>query len=149
MLSDGRTAKCGHCAFRLSLAHYPSMRLRQFNRLLRLGAALFVAGVVSWKSPETAMVKIWRALTFWARFVRKHERADFWRTFRRYRACRNCSLFYRPLRTCGSPLNSELSGVGCYCNMETKCGIKSAECWLIENEHSELANPRNVQRWSD
>jgi hypothetical protein len=113
-------------------------------RLLRLGAALFVAGVFSWRQPRVAVVKIWRAATFWARFVRKHERAEFWTTYRRYRACRECPVFHGSLRTCGSPLADDPE-LGCNCQMETKCGIKDAQCWLIENDY-DISGSHNT-RW--
>lgn len=116
-------------------------------RLVRLGAALFVAGAFSWRQPRIAVVKIWRAVTFWVRFVRKHEQADFWTTFRRYRACRQCALFYTPLRTCGSPLDSALAGTGCYCQMQVKCGIKDSQCWMLENEeYADIPGSHNT-RW--
>ncbi len=47
--------------------------------------------------------------------------------------CRDCALYYSPLRTCGSPLadNPEL---GCWCFLEEgKARVKKAKCWLREN----------------
>lgn len=115
-------------------------------RLLRLGAALFVAGVFSWRQPRVAVVKIWRAATFWVRFVRKHERADFWQTYRRYRACRACPLFFMPLRTCGSPLADDPE-LGCNCQMQVKSGIKDAQCWLLENDYADIPGS-HTRRWT-
>jgi hypothetical protein len=61
------------------------------------------------------------------------ERTDFWTVYRQYRACRRCPIFYHPLRTCGSPLDKDFRGLGCYCSMEKKVGIKSATCWGDDN----------------
>lgn len=49
-------------------------------------------------------------------------------------ACRNCPVFYRPLRTCGSPLRKELRDVGCFCSMEWKARLSHATCWLRDHE---------------
>lgn len=117
-------------------------------RLLRLGAALFVAGVFSWRNPRVAVVKIWRAATFWARFVRKHERAEFWQTYRRYRACRACAIYNPGTDTCGSPLNPELEGLGCWCHMSTKAAIKSSQCWLLETEDYADIPGSHSRRWT-
>lgn len=123
------------------------MNKRQIYRLFRLATALAVAGFASWRNPSVALVKFWRAATFWARFVRKHERAAFWTTYRRYRACRACPVFDAKRRTCGSPFGEDAS-LGCFCHMESKCGIADAQCWLIENELADSAEFEQLrQRW--
>lgn len=45
--------------------------------------------------------------------------------------CNQCPIFYRPLRTCGTPLRD--SDVGCWCCMEMKSKLADADCWARTN----------------
>lgn len=29
-----------------------------------------------------------------------------------------------------------MKDLGCYCEMEVKCGLKQADCWLLENDYA-------------
>lgn len=99
-------------------------------RILRFIAAVAVAAISSAWSPVRSFRRVWAA---WILFVSPKERADFWTVYRRYRTCIKCPLFYKPLRTCGTPLDKEFRGLGCYCSVEAKNGIKSATCWADDN----------------
>lgn len=47
----------------------------------------------------------------------------------RLAACQKCPVYYAKLRTCGSPLDKELEGLGCWCSVEAKSSILAATCW--------------------
>lgn len=49
---------------------------------------------------------------------------------RRLITCERCPVFFKPLRTCGTPLKKDLRGIGCYCFMEAKAKLTHATCWL-------------------
>lgn len=51
----------------------------------------------------------------------------------RLNACAGCPIYFRLLRTCGSPLSlTKLGRQGCYCQMEVKAGTL-ANCWGYDN----------------
>jgi hypothetical protein len=95
-------------------------------RTIRLLSALAVAVIACILSPAKSASRIRAAWFLW---LKPMTQAPFWLTYRRYRACRHCPVFYPPLRTCGSPLSKEFRGLGCYCSTEIKCGILNASCW--------------------
>ena len=99
-------------------------------RTARLLAAVSVAVIAQALTPRASWSRIKAA---WKLLSTPHERADFWTVYRRYRCCKKCPVFYKPLRTCGSPLNKEFRRLGCYCSMENKSGLKSASCWADDN----------------
>lgn len=103
---------------------------RRCARWMRLTCALLVAAVVSWTEPRTALTKILAALRSWRYLSRRVDAKTMWR---RYAACIRCPIFYKPLRTCGTPLTKELRGLGCYCNMEAKVLWEESTCWLEDN----------------
>lgn len=114
-------------------------------RRARLSAALVVAGVYCITNPAQSWMRIRDAVLVWFKAVRSDEKASFWLYFRRMRACHRCPIFYRKLRTCGTPLLNDLRSVGCHCNMETKASIEEAECWLHEFD----ARTDNSPGWPD
>jgi len=99
-------------------------------RTVRFIAAVIVAAAACISSPRQSWSRIRAAVVL---LSKPYERADFWAVYRRYRTCRKCPIFYKPLRTCGTPLDKELRGLGCYCSCEVKPGIKSATCWADDN----------------
>ena len=99
-------------------------------RTIRFIAAVIAAVIAVSLSPVKSSRRIWAA---WKLLVCPKQRAPFWTVYRRYRACRHCPVFYPPLRTCGSPLDKDLRGLGCLCSMESKSGIKQATCWGDDN----------------
>lgn len=55
---------------------------------------------------------------------------------RRLNICSDCPLFFRPLRTCGTPLRFLTKNKrfgGCWCYMPFKAMNIDSECWLDEN----------------
>jgi hypothetical protein len=103
---------------------------RRALRVLRLALALIVAGVASWRDPADATRKIMAAFRSWTLMRGTAPRHVI---MRRYKSCLSCPIFYKPLKTCGSPLSAELRGLGCYCSMETKVLYEGATCWLNDN----------------
>ena len=99
-------------------------------RIARLLAAIAAAIIATAMTPHASWNRILAAIRL---FLQPFERTDFWTVYRRYRACNKCPIFYRPLRTCGSPLNKDFRGLGCYCSLESKTGIKAATCWADDN----------------
>lgn len=94
---------------------------------LRFMAAVIVAilgGLWYWSRPwgrlRDAMYLAWDA--FWLASV------DSGVYKARLKACEGCVVFYRPLRTCGTPLQNH--DMGCWCQMEQKAKLAHARCWL-------------------
>lgn len=106
--------------------------MRRLKRKARLVAALAVAVVFSMRHPSESWGRITGSLAMWWEWVRYREKTPFWTYYGRMRACYHCQIFYRPLRTCGSPLTKDLRGMGCYCNMESAASIPEKDCWLRE-----------------
>jgi hypothetical protein len=106
---------------------------RLLKRRARLSAALLVAAAYSATHPAASFRRVANAIAAWVRFARARKRTPFWKTYRRYRACSGCPLFYKPLRTCGSPLDGDLTDLGCWCNMEAKAPMPESTCWMGDN----------------
>lgn len=49
--------------------------------------------------------------------------------------CENCRIFFKPLKTCGTPFRftKNTSTSGCWCFIPFKAAIKESTCWLDEN----------------
>lgn len=109
---------------------------KKFKKVIHRESRLFCAVIVAaWFSATHPLSSFWRvlgALRLWIAFWRKPGRAPFWLTYRRYRACRRCVIFHSKFNTCGSPLDKELTGLGCHCQMEHKASILDAQCFLDE-----------------
>lgn len=116
---------------------------RLLCRKLRLSRALLVAAWFSVKTPRAAAGRVRSALATWFRFARDPEGTEFWSYFRHLRTCYKCPLFYKPLRTCGSPLDKKLDGLGCWCYMPEKAAMAQASCWL------DIHAPGNTTGWID
>lgn len=58
--------------------------------------------------------------------------------------CQKCPLFYRPLGTCGSPLDEENPDLGCWCHCRTKNKLKGATCWLREETRGKMGWPETL-----
>jgi hypothetical protein len=67
------------------------------------------------------------ALLAWYGLVDK--RAGFHKVWARNAACRECVIYHKGLRTCGSPLSDDPS-MGCWCYLPVKNRIAWASCWL-------------------
>jgi hypothetical protein len=100
---------------------------------LRFISAVIVAAVYSvltWNKPWTRLKGM-----FWLWWDSRHviQAGDEQYKERIKGGCEKCPIFYRPLRTCGSPLADDPS-LGCWCQMDIKAKMSSAECWLREHE---------------
>jgi len=53
----------------------------------------------------------------------------------RLKACQNCKIYFKPLKTCGTPFRftKTTSTSGCWCFMPYKAAIPESTCWLDEN----------------
>lgn len=47
----------------------------------------------------------------------------------RMSACARCPIFFRPLRTCGTPIFKKDADLGCFCYMPLKARLSNATCW--------------------
>lgn len=50
--------------------------------------------------------------------------------------CGKCKIFYRPLMTCGSPLQKDKRG--CFCQMQIKAKVAAATCWAHDKKDESL-----------
>lgn len=100
---------------------------------LRLCAALLVAAAVTIGQPRTALRKVSKAMRLWYSGFERDGFVEIELAKSRLAVCEQCPLFYRPLRTCGSPLKKSLRSLGCYCNMWAKSKLKDATCWIDDN----------------
>jgi hypothetical protein len=105
-------------------------------RKARIISAIAIAIFASALSPVKSASRIHAAVKL---FLSPPQPAPFWLTYRRFRRCHKCPLFFEPLKTCGSPLSKDLRGLGCYCSMESKSGILVAACWGDENLGSDFS----------
>jgi hypothetical protein len=104
-----------------------------FHRLQyngRWAVALLVAGLFScWT--RRGWVKIFKAFALWFGLVRHRDRLVAPEIYTlRLKTCEACSVFYRPLRTCGTPLNPELRSHGCWCYQPEAAKLADKECYL-------------------
>lgn len=126
------------------------IRRKDIDRKLRLTAALVVAAAFSLRHPIDSFWKVVAAFKLWFEFARHPESTPQWIYYQRMRTCFKCPLFYRPLRTCGSPLTKELRDVGCFCSCEHKCSIADADCWAREHTDSdEFGWPDSLRPFAD
>lgn len=58
--------------------------------------------------------------------------------------CRVCPIYYKPLGTCGSPLDPSLEALGCWCQTETKNRFLLSDCWLRANTNGEHGWPKDL-----
>lgn len=102
-----------------------------FGCKLRLCAAIIVAALATDIFDGAAYRRIWRALALWWGAMDKGAQVDELEYYRRIVICEGCPLFYRPLRTCGSPMQN--ADLGCWCQMDAKARLKDATCWLDDS----------------
>jgi len=99
----------------------------------RLCATLLVAAAFSiWTRAGWRRIK--SAFLIWFGLLGKGEHWASEELFnRRMEICRQCPVYWHPLRSCGTPLKRELRPLGCWCNVQDgKSRIKEATCWLVE-----------------
>jgi len=60
---------------------------------------------------------------------------------RRLATCQSCVVFFKGLNTCGSPLKTGATDLGCWCHLPTKARLKEAQCWLDEYAKDENGKP--------
>lgn len=133
-----------------ALLPYPCNRWARGAKIkFRLSMALLVAGVFSLSRPRESWPRITGALKTWIRFARQDRPTPRWIYFSRLRTCYRCPLFYKPLRTCGSPLVKDLRDVGCMCDMEIKAAAIEATCWYRETTYddTEFGWPASLTRY--
>jgi hypothetical protein len=64
--------------------------------------------------------------------------------------CEQCPIYYRPLRTCGSPMarkswpNGEK--MGCFCYMPVKIKTK-CNCWLYDETNGKMGWPKDLNNF--
>lgn len=82
---------------------------------------------------------VWIALT--SKDARDASRTLF---IRRCLTCRRCPVFYKPLRTCGSPFSARPE-LGCWCSW-LKNKNKSATCWIRTHTTAQAGWPSKLMR---
>ncbi len=110
------------------------------ERTRRIIVALVVGAV--YRMPDMSVKEIAKAAWSILRaLVWRGKRVDRWTYYKRLRCCFACPIFFKPLRTCGSPLAPDHPELGCSCEMERKAGLPKAKCWARENTDLELGWP--------
>jgi len=109
----------------------------------RWAAALLLAGLFSiWT--VLGWVRIAKAFGLWFGLVRhKGKLVSRERLGLRLATCEKCALFYRPLKTCGTPVIKELRAMGCLCYMPEAAKLNDKRCYL--DEHIESGYPGGWQ----
>ena len=148
--SNGRLLR-----FKVSCVNFASMTPHRFRRNLRLkfgiSRALLIAAAFSLSHPRTAWPRIRAAFTTWLDFARTPRMSPFWVYFSRLRTCQRCPFYSRRLQTCGSPLEKDISDVGCFCFMPVKSSYIEATCWYrtATNGDKEFGWPDHLTRLSN
>lgn len=101
------------------------------NRWQWAAAVAVAAFYASYKMPVRALwkstVAVWRAVRA------KPEQTVSDDLFeRRMATCRQCSVYYAPLSTCGSPLRKGYRNTGCSCFLPALARLKETHCWIRE-----------------
>lgn len=112
------------------------MGKRSFRHKLRHLLAIAIAGL--WRdafSPETYR-EAFRAMSLWIN--PDGSEVDEPTYAMRVKACEGCPIFFSRfgLRTCGSPLDSEMPAAGCHCQIDEKARFEWAKCWGDERLES-------------
>lgn len=103
-------------------------------RKLRIIIAIAVAIGSCLFSPRDSWPRITgTSRLFWNWLTGRIHWADPYTAASRYARCEKCPIFYKPLRTCGSPLDKELRGLGCHCSIPIKARLREATCWGDDN----------------
>lgn len=104
--------------------------LSQFAFKLRFAAALIVAALFLKVSDREGLLRILRFIKLW----RSNKSPDAYVSEQHYHlrlaTCERCPIFYKPLRTCGTPLKKSLRDLGCWCFLPVKARLRAATCWL-------------------
>ena len=130
------------------------MNLNRLRRNLRIKAqlslALLVAGLYSISHVRTSWGRIRAAFRIWFDFAIDPRRTPRWIYFGRVRACYRCPFFYKPLRTCGSPLVKDLRDMGCHCNVIYAAAVMEKTCWYRDqtNDDTEFGWDASLTRLS-
>lgn len=104
-------------------------------KYLRFGAAIIV-GLIGSALVKDGPVTI-RGIISMLKALARPERAPAGKVACRLAACERCVIYYKPLRTCGTPLrNGEDRLLGCWCDMEVKATLETAGCWLRDEKGS-------------
>jgi hypothetical protein len=97
----------------------------------RWALALLLAGIFSlWT--KRGLIRIYRAFALWFGLLhhRKDNLVDDETLALRLKTCESCPIFYRPLRTCGTPVVKELRHHGCWCYMMEAAKLHEKQCYL-------------------
>jgi hypothetical protein len=100
--------------------------------------ALLVAAAFSDVSSKAGWRRIFRSVALWFRSLQSGESVPQTTADARLTVCRGCSLWFKPLGTCSSPLKREAADLGCWCWMEAKVRLPQAQCWLDEDCQDEV-----------
>ena len=103
---------------------------RQVWRRLLLFCALLVAALGTLAQPKSTWEQLRAAFRAFVSYAEGGQDASHWLYYGRMRQCFRYPLFYKPLRTCGTPLKKSLRDVGCHCSMPFKASMIYGSCWI-------------------
>lgn len=105
---------------------------KRFERNRRFITAVLVAAL--YRMPSLGFVEFFKVTWAILRAITWTSRGSSrWVYYRRLRHCYRCELFFKPLRTCGSPFMDGYEDLGCFCDMTRKAAVPNATCWADEN----------------
>lgn len=96
----------------------------------RYPIAVLLAAAFSWRSPGGPLRRLWRGAKLIFKPGPKVKPIVY---LSRIACCYACPIYYKPLRTCGTPLRD--AHLGCWCFMPAKAKLRDAECWLREEDY--------------
>lgn len=105
----------------------PKIDRRQYFCALVVAAIYGLKRFTPWQMVKSAYAVL---RSFMARYDK--ESADV--AAGRLAHCKNCPIFFAPLQTCGSPIDSTEGWYGCFCYMPVKSQEKGATCWADDND---------------
>lgn len=97
---------------------------RQFLAALTLAAIYKAPSLSLWQMVKAALKIAWAMMGL----GKKVDDATY---RKRIECCEKCVLYVSSTETCGSPL-ADNPADGCWCHMETKARLASADCYLRE-----------------
>lgn len=118
------------------------------SRRAQLFRALLVAAWFSLRSHRQSWPRVKAAVLLWLDWGKTPNRPNFWQYYRRNKACRKCAIFYKPLGTCGSPLDKNLESLGCWCHCATKSEYRESTCWLDAATNGRHNAGWNAAEWN-
>lgn len=102
---------------------------KRFERNRRFFVAILLAAI--YRMPHMSAREVFKSCRMLVKaLLWRGPAIGRWQYFKRMRACNRCFLYFRPLKTCGSPLMEGFESEGCGCYMPAKASDPKAVCWM-------------------